>query len=573
MGERFELLGEIGRGGMATVHLARDREANADVALKVLHGHLADRPAMRRRLAREVEATRRIRHPAVLLADGPHELGDTLALSMPLARDGTLLERVEADGPLDEAGLRRVLAAVGGALVEAHRAGILHRDVTPGNVLLDGDRVLLADFGLARIADGTTASTTALGTPGYAAPETWDGATDPRSDAFGLGAVLYFAATGHAPYEAATAVGSLERQRRGDLDPLAARRPDLPADLVRAIEGLLRPVVEERAALADALEARVVAPAPSRRGGWQWTQVGSAASLVLLVLLGWFQDLGAFLLATMVQGHAVPDAGIFEMTQGVSALLLLPLALLPALAGALAGRRDAHRRVAPWAGIAALASLNLLYALAAGVVLPAMGMRSDMDMVGTMMFHLAAFVPLALVTLAAVRPWKALRGEAVAEAPADLATQARTALEQLRSALGGAGVPEVVRTDLGATVRALLADVDELSAVLAERLEARPPELERLQARLARARTLGSAEVDELARAVAAEEAACEAEEEAVARRTRATARLLEIRATASVARARLRGPEARPVTEALQKLRRGAQSAAAARSELERLG
>jgi len=544
MDDRFDILGELGTGGMATVYLAHDKQRDEKVALKVLHKHLARRDSTRRRLDRELEAAQRVAHPSVLHPLERVEHDGAPALVLPALSGRTLADHVADHGPLDPNALQGLLQDIGGALAAAHSAGVLHRDVTPQNVLWDDDVPRLVDFGLARLAEQGTATTSALGTVGYAAPETYtSGARDPRADAYSLGAVLYFAATGAPPYAAPTAMGSLQLQLDGDHAPLAERRGDLPAAVCHTVDALLEPDLERRPSVPAALRLQ-----PRRRGTaaasrrWQWTQVGSAVSLLAMVGIGWVQDIGAFLLATVIQGHAVPSPDIHEMTQGVSALLLLPLALLPALLGAVAGRNDAERRLAPWMGIGALAVLNLLYAMVAAVVLPEFGMRGSADLFGTMLFHQGFFVVVAALVVGLARPWRALRSEvaAVVEEPPPLAAAALEALGQLDEALQRA--PEAMRVDLVGRVKDLREAVEELAdelVVVDEGLSGAtvdPGEVAALEARRARGLAQGQ-DVAELDRALAAQGRLLEEADALASRRVRAVAALLEVRAEVLAAR------------------------------------
>jgi hypothetical protein len=566
LSDRFEILGELGQGGMASVRLVVDRQTGEQSALKILHPHLAARPAARQRLREELAIIRHLSHPAILPVLGLIETEDALALQLPAIRGGTLQERVERDGPLSAADLSRLLTQLGGALLTAHRSGILHRDVTPNNVLLDGDRFLLADFGLARMADGRTATTTAMGTPGYAAPEVWSGQwRDPRSDAFSLGAVLYFAATGRPPYGEQGALDAMKRQLDGRHAPID--RHDLPPALTDTIDALLSPMLEARPGVEEALD---LLPPPVPAAGWriQRTQLGAGISMLLLIGVGWFQDLGSFLLSTIIEGHAIPRHDIFEMSQGVAGLLLLPLALLPAIIGGVLGARtDTERRLAPWVGLAVLASTNLLYAMFAGVILPEMGMRGTADMFGTMLFHLGGFLPIAAATVMLCQPWRGLR---VSHSPAVQPLPDRTlaALGQLSDTLSAA--PQAIRVDLSDTVRTLREDAEALIAEQAALLEGRqglqpdPIELIRLEDRLTRARTLGEDTVAALQEALRIRQEAA-AEAEAIdTRLTRIAHRLLQIRAAAAAARrAMLRHPEdARDTLGELQERVRHARAA-----------
>jgi serine/threonine-protein kinase len=577
MTERFELLGELGRGGMATVHLALDHQTGQQVALKVLHAHLADRPSTRRRLERELEAALRVAHPAILHPLERVEVDGVPALVLPALSGQTLADRVEQEGPLDAVALQHLLEQVGGALAAAHGAGVLHRDITPNNVLWDDGEPRLVDFGLARLADQGTATTGALGTVGYAAPEAYtEGCRDPRSDAYSLGAVLFFAATGRPPFDAPTAMGALTQQLDGRHTPLADLRPEVPASLAHTIEALLAPDLEQRPSVPAALRlrARLVA-VETPRTRLQWTQVGSLVSLVALVAIGWVQDVGAFLLATVIQGHGVPSPDIHEMTQGVSALLLLPLALLPALVGAVVGRDDPERRLAPWMGIAALAVLDLLYALAAGVLLPAWGMSGQADLFGTMLYHQGAFVVLAAVIVVACRPWRSLTRVQVLPpvVRAPLADEARAALASLAAALKTA--PAAVQADLSELVRDLSGAVDELAAELVtvelalQDTSADPARLATLEARLARSAAHGEPTAD-LERALAAQRDLLAQADALDARRVRAVASLLEVQVeTAHARRTLLELDEPGAVTDALAAVRTRARLAAAAALEV----
>ncbi len=267
LADRFEVVGTLGRGGMATVYLANDLVREDKVAVKVLHDHLAHDPAMRRRLRREVVAAGLVRNEGALVAHDLHVVGDTLALSMPFHGGTTLTERVRAEGPLPAHEVRALGLRLAGALADAHRRGVLHRDVTPNNVMLGqtaGDAVL-TDFGLARTQDGGTGTATSvLGTPGYAAPEIYQGQrTDPRSDLYSLGAVLWFAATGRSPYGAGNPAGILQAQLAGTLEPLATACPGLPTDLVETIETLLRKKAEARPPSAQEVSLALRAEEPA----------------------------------------------------------------------------------------------------------------------------------------------------------------------------------------------------------------------------------------------------------------------------------------------------------------------
>lgn len=272
MSDRFRILGVLGRGGTATVHLADDALRGHRVALKVVHPHLADDPAVQRRLRREVQAASLIQHEAALVPYDLHALEQGLALSMPWHPGETLAERVAREGALPPAEVQRLAERLTGALAASHRAGVLHRDVTAANVLLErADDAVLTDFGLARVTKvGTAATTGLLGTAGYAAPEVYEGhRADPRSDLYGLGAVLYLAATGVPPFDPNQPMAALKAQLDGAFVPVAEAAPRLPKGLAALIEALLRPDPADRPAgaaeVAELLAGRIPEGPPPRR--------------------------------------------------------------------------------------------------------------------------------------------------------------------------------------------------------------------------------------------------------------------------------------------------------------------
>lgn len=269
LGGRFTVHGAVGRGGSATVYLAQDALRGARVALKVVHSHLAADPHTRRRLRREVEAAALLRGPGVLAPHDLHELDGLLVLSMPFHGGRTLAEHVAARGRLPVAEVAALAERLTGALARAHGAGVLHRDVTPANIMLEdgGHDAVLTDFGLSRTQDAHTRSTGMLGTAGYAAPEVYSGdRADPRSDLYGLGACLYLAATGQPPFPTHNPMGALKAQLASDFAPLSAARPDLPASLSSAITALLSADPSHRpdgaAELREHLAGRALPPAP-----------------------------------------------------------------------------------------------------------------------------------------------------------------------------------------------------------------------------------------------------------------------------------------------------------------------
>ena len=241
---RYRIERELGRGGMGAVYLAHDAELGEAVALKMISGALCCDAAAAERFRREASAARKITHPNVIRI---HDLGTdsgVVFISMEYFAGITLAQMLGRRGalPLDEVHDVAVQAADG--LAAAHRAGVIHRDLKPQNVLVDGGRrVKLIDFGLAKASflDGMTATGLILGTPEYMAPEQVRGRpVDARTDIYAFGCVLFHMLAGFPPFrgENPVSVGFLHCTQPPP--PLRQFRPDVPpaweAAIIRALE-------------------------------------------------------------------------------------------------------------------------------------------------------------------------------------------------------------------------------------------------------------------------------------------------------------------------------------------------
>lgn len=201
---RFVIERLLGSGGMGAVYQARDEQLGEMVALKVIAGSALLDPGAADRFRREASAARRISHPNVVRI---HDIGEeqgVLFMSMEYIAGDSLSALLERHGTLPIPQLRDVVAQVCAGLAAAHEAGVVHRDLKPGNILIDGAHVKIIDFGLARLAhiEGMTATGMILGTPEYMAPEQIRGKpVDPRTDIYALGAVIYHALTGRPPFQ------------------------------------------------------------------------------------------------------------------------------------------------------------------------------------------------------------------------------------------------------------------------------------------------------------------------------------------------------------------------------------
>lgn len=238
---RYALGERIGRGGMGEVWRAHDRTLQRDVAVKLLHDHLADDADARERFAAEATRSARLTHPRVVRILDAGEDGDDAFLVMELI-DGASLDEV-IGAPLGSDVVRQLGIDLAEALAAAHAAGIVHRDVKPSNVLLAADGARLSDFGVARAVDETsrTAPGQLLGTAAYLSPEQAQGGdASPASDVYALGCVLYEAATGRRRYDGEGPL-QVALARVGADTPVDDLTPHVDVDLARAIVALLHP--------------------------------------------------------------------------------------------------------------------------------------------------------------------------------------------------------------------------------------------------------------------------------------------------------------------------------------------
>ena len=317
----------LGRGGMGVVDLGVAPDGSR-VALKhlALFGSADAMAAARARIRREAEVLGRLDHPRIVrLLDVVDDGGDVV-LVMPWMQGGSLADRVARFGPLPPDEVDRMADHLLGALAAAHRAGVVHRDIKPSNILFDEhSRPHLADFGVATARDltaGLTEAGTAVGTPGFVAPEQARGeGAGAAADLFSLGATLRWAATGTGPYGEGTWDVLLWRAVRGKVEPCPRT---VPARLRRRIDTMLavRPASRPSAALlAGGPAGTSVAPARAPRG-----RVGRRERLLLLAV-----GLGV---AALVGAAAVPflDAtrlGDKERARGVAGAACTPLPYQP----------------------------------------------------------------------------------------------------------------------------------------------------------------------------------------------------------------------------------------------------
>ncbi|WP_239456402.1 Stk1 family PASTA domain-containing Ser/Thr kinase [Nocardioides solisilvae] len=236
---RYRLDRRIARGGMAGVYEAHDLRLDRTVAVKVMHPGMGDDEAFAARFVREARAAARLSHPHVVAV---HDQGDddgTLFLAMEHVPGRTLRDVVRDEAPLRPARALELLEPVLSALAAAHRAGLVHRDVKPENVLIgeprpgEPEQVKVADFGLAKAVSGQTQHTATgvlIGTVSYLAPElVVHGEADPRADVYAVGVVLHELLTGHKPHEGDSPIQVAYKHVHEDVPPPSARVPGIPS--------------------------------------------------------------------------------------------------------------------------------------------------------------------------------------------------------------------------------------------------------------------------------------------------------------------------------------------------------
>jgi serine/threonine protein kinase len=270
VGALFELEEEIGRGGMAVVYRAKDRRLRRKVALKVLPPELAFRDDVKRRFLREAEMSAQLSHPNIVPIYTVEETDGVVYFAMGLVEGETLAQQLSRDPRPPIETVRRILREVAGALDYAHARQVVHRDVKPDNILIEKatGRALVSDFGIARAAEGDqklTVTGIAVGTPAYMSPEQAMGEreVDGRSDIYALGIVGYQMLAGELPFKATNTPAMLMKHISERPKPLHELRPDLPANLIGAIECAMAKGRDDRFASAgafrDALDTNATA--------------------------------------------------------------------------------------------------------------------------------------------------------------------------------------------------------------------------------------------------------------------------------------------------------------------------
>jgi tRNA A-37 threonylcarbamoyl transferase component Bud32 len=285
LGSAYTIEGEIGRGGMGVVYRARDERLQRRVAIKVLPPELAFQKDIRERFTREAQTAARLSHPHIVPIHSVGEGQGLVYFVMGYVDGESVASRIRRRGQLPVEEARRIMKETADALSAAHALSVIHRDIKPDNILLEGTRgrVMVTDFGIAKALSSTSGATltgvgVAIGTPAFMSPEQAAGERDidGRSDLYSLGIVTYQMLTGDLPFNAPSVAGILMKQITEAAPDLRRTRPDIPEDLALAVARCLEKDPQNRWPTADALRRALESRSA---GGYEPTasQRGSAA--------------------------------------------------------------------------------------------------------------------------------------------------------------------------------------------------------------------------------------------------------------------------------------------------------
>jgi|GEM_PF-1449173 len=254
----YQVLRELGRGGMGVVYLAENRMMGRKEVLKVVSSHLLNRKGVLERFLREIRSAAQLHHPNIVTAYSATRVGESIVFAMQYVEGYDLSKLVEKSGPLAVAHACNFVYQAALGLQHAHEHGMVHRDIKPSNLMLarDGNKpvVKVLDFGLAKVTSegvvdvGLTQEGQMLGTPHYIAPEQTVSAqkADIRADIYSLGCTLYCLLTGHPPFDAPSLYELLQAHHSMDAKPLNFIRPEVPAELAAVLAKMLAKEPERR---------------------------------------------------------------------------------------------------------------------------------------------------------------------------------------------------------------------------------------------------------------------------------------------------------------------------------------
>ncbi len=270
IGDRFAIERILGQGGMGAVYLARDRQLDRPVAIKVLPPEFAQQSDLRERFLRETRTAASFSHPNIVPVFSVEDRDGLLAFAMGFVEGESVAELVKRNGPLSVRDTVRMLQDVSYALAYAHGRGVVHRDIKPDNIMIERatGRALVMDFGISRSISSTVASPSltrvgeVVGTPEYMSPEQASGdVVDGRSDVYSLGLVAWFALAGRPAITGESISKVLVKQLTELVPPIGVVRPDIPALLADVIAQCTAKAPEARYPTADELVDRLDASA------------------------------------------------------------------------------------------------------------------------------------------------------------------------------------------------------------------------------------------------------------------------------------------------------------------------
>ena len=323
----YEILAELGRGGMATVFLAHEIGLDRKVAIKVMAPHLLEGEGMVERFKLEARTAAQLSHPHIIPIYAVRETESTIFFVMKFIEGRGLDTIIKKLGPLPIPMVKDILTRVGGALGYAHRREVVHRDVKPSNVMIDEEGTpIMTDFGIAKVAEaqGLTVTGTTIGTPSYMSPEQCEGRpVTGASDQYSLGIVAFEMLTGKLPFVGESAVSTMYKHCHEELPPLRDFRPDCPPEIVETV-------------------TRMLAKAPADR----WPSLEAAVQKLGTQSLGYFDPVRTQLMELAREG------GYRELL----AQIQTPRSPVPHVRGRTADptRLDGPRRTGRWAVAAAV---------------------------------------------------------------------------------------------------------------------------------------------------------------------------------------------------------------------------
>jgi eukaryotic-like serine/threonine-protein kinase len=291
--DRYAVIEEIDRGGMAVVYLAEDLKHRRNVAIKVLNPSLSASLGTERFL-REIEVLAKFQHPHILTLIDSGAIEGVPYYVMPFVEGQSLKDRLEREGrlPIEDAVV--IACEVADALGAAHDRGVVHRDMKPGNVLLSGGHAIVADFGIAAAVDEAqvgrlTDTGVSLGSPAYMSPEqaTGEREVDARTDIYGLGCLLYEMLAGRPPF-VGSVTALLTKKVLGGMVPLDEVRPETPTAICEAVVKAMQVDPDDRFASAQAFREALLGALP-RTEAAPWTRrrrLTSIAAATLVVVVG-----------------------------------------------------------------------------------------------------------------------------------------------------------------------------------------------------------------------------------------------------------------------------------------------